>query len=504
MQRADLDTLQPSYQQAQHLWAAYFGEQFGRDLPRLMVVGWDIPGVCDVDAMTRVINSHLRRHDTYHSSFEIESGTIIRRTIADPDDIEFVPAPLGVMDEQQIRTRALTATPDTLQWDCFTFGVVQKADHFTFYASVDHLHIDGMSAAVIFLDIHHSYRDLTQQRELAQSTAVGYRDFTRRQHEQAANMTLESPEIREWASFAQDADGNWPSFPLPLGDALASSKGDWITVDLLSSEATEAFDTACRVAGARFSGGVIGCAALAEHQLTGNQIYRGFAPCDTRNPSLDALSAGWFASLFPVTVEIGDAEFPQVARAAQKSFDACKGLANVSLNRMLELAPLEEMGIKPPSVPPMMVSVMDFRKIESNWEGTNLGVYGDNLSMGGINMWINRYSYGTTLTISFPDNAVARASVDRYIAVLTQVFADAANVILDPAGESEQDANSCEHRLDTCMVHVGSRHHRARRPGSHQLVGARDHARDRSTQRRLLTTNLTKTAAGGPASSHSS
>jgi hypothetical protein len=96
-----------------------------------MVVGWDIPGVCDVAAMTRVINSHIRRHDTYHSFFEIENGNIFRRTIADPNDIEFVPAPLGVMDAELVRTLALTATPETLEWDCFTFGIIQKADHFT-------------------------------------------------------------------------------------------------------------------------------------------------------------------------------------------------------------------------------------------------------------------------------------------------------------------------------------------------------------------------------------
>jgi hypothetical protein len=147
----------------------------------------------------------------------------------------------------------------------------------------------------------------------------------------------------------------------------------------------------------------------------------------------------------------------------------------------------------------MMVSVMDFRKIESNWQGTNLGVYGDNLSLGGINMWINRYSYGTTLTISFPDNPVARASADRYIAVLTRVFADAANIILDPADEGDHRASSRELRLDPCVVHVRSRQHRTRRPALHEPVGAHDHTRNRSTHRRRPATNFATTATHGPA-----
>ncbi len=40
-------------------------------------------------------------------------------------------------------------------------------------------------------------------------------------------------------------------------------------------------------------------------------------------------------------------------------------------------------------------------------------------------MWINRHAEKTTVTISYPDNEIARASVGRYIAMLTQVFARA-------------------------------------------------------------------------------
>jgi mycolipenoyl-CoA---2-(long-chain-fatty acyl)-trehalose mycolipenoyltransferase / long-chain-acyl-CoA---trehalose acyltransferase len=76
----------------------------------------------------------------------------------------------------------------------------------------------------------------------------------------------------------------------------------------------------------------------------------------------------------------------------------------------------------------MMVSFLDFRKIPlaSLWEETNFGTYGDNLSRGGINLWINRHADATTVTVSFPDNSVARDSVHRYIAALTEVFTDVA------------------------------------------------------------------------------
>ena len=331
MAKADRDPLPPSFQQASHLRAAFYGRALGRQLPRLIMVSWDIPGTCDIAAMTTAINMHVRRHDTYHSSFGFEHGNIFRRTIADPEQIEFTPVSLGDMSTEEIREHAMTTTPGTLEWDCFTFGIIQKADHFTFYASVDHLHIDGMSQGIVFLDIHLAYQDLVTGREVTQADVSGYRSYAARQSERVADMDLSSPEIRDWIAFAQEADGDWPSFPLELGDTSSNHRGDLVTVELLDDEGTEAFDAACRSVGARFSGGVMACAALAEHQLTGNTTYHGFTPSDTRTPGAETLSVGWFASLFPVTVPIGDGCFGDAARAAQQSFDSNRHLGKRAL-----------------------------------------------------------------------------------------------------------------------------------------------------------------------------
>jgi mycolipenoyl-CoA---2-(long-chain-fatty acyl)-trehalose mycolipenoyltransferase / long-chain-acyl-CoA---trehalose acyltransferase len=154
-------------------------------------------------------------------------------------------------------------------------------------------------------------------------------------------------------------------------------------------------------------------------------------------------------------VAIGDGKFAEIARAAQKSFNAGKSLANVPFERVLELAPVDQLGIKLPTMPGMMVSFLDFRKIPvaEMWEQTNYGIYGDNLSHGGINMWINRHVGRTTVTISFPDNPVARKSVHRYIAALSKAFADVAKITADWIEELAHHANSS----DSCAVCAGSR-----------------------------------------------
>jgi Condensation domain len=438
--------LTPSYQRIRHLRAAYHSKAMGMQLPRLMVVAWEIPGVCDIEAMTAAINAHVRRHDAYHDWFAFEGGAIVRRMIDNPEVIDFVPTDFGPMDTEQIRTHALTTTPETLQWDCFTFGIVEHADSFTFYASVDHLHIDGMSAGLIFVDIHLMYQHLSQTGDEATILpgVASYRSYAARQHQKVASLTASSPGIQDWIEFARDTQGDWPSFPLPVDDAGVTNKGDFLTVDLLDAAETEAFESACRAAGARFSGGVLACAAMADHEFTGTETYHGFTSYDTRTPGIDSMTVGWFANLVPITVPICTATFAEAARAAQESFDDAKHLAGVPVERALELAGPQLSGIKPPTARAMMVSFMDFRNIPAAdlFEQTNFGTYADNLSHGGINLWINRQNDKTTATISFPDNAQARKSVHRYLAALIQAFAYALKTTSDWMDVVAEHANS--------------------------------------------------------------
>lgn len=439
----------PSYQRARHLRTAYDAAATGRQLPRLMVVAWDVPGVCDVAAMTATINTHVRRHDTYHDAFEFADGVVVRRTIDDPGVIDFAPMEFGYLTPEEIREHALTTTPGTLEWDCFTFGIVQHTDHFSFYASVDHLHIDGMSAGLIFFDIHLTYQAIADG---AAGPAIfpqtaSYHGYTRRQHDKLAGLTLASPEVEAWVEFARDTAGEWPSFPLPLGANEVDTAGDFVTVDLLDAAQTESFDTACHAAGARFSGGALACAALTEHELTGDDTFHGFTPYDTRTPALDSMTVGWFASLIPVTVPTVAGSFPEAARAAQESFDGARHLAAVPLDRAIELADPRGVWIQPPTARAMMVSFIDFRAVPAAdlLDANNFGTYADNLSHGGINLWINRHADKTTATISFPDNAEARASVQHYLEALIRSFARAVKTTSDWVDAVAAHAN-CGHR----------------------------------------------------------
>ena len=437
MARAEVDPMAPSFQQAQHLRTAYEARTNGREVPRLIMAAWDIDGWCDIAAMTDAINAHIRRHDSYHSAFDVTAEAITRRTVDAAERLEFVPTALGFLDQDAIRTLVQTATPGTLEWDCFTFGVIQKPDHFTVYANVDHLHSDGTSAGLIYREINLTYRALVDGLASTLPPTAGYRDFTARQNLHVGAMTLDSRPIKDWVDFARDAGADWPNFPLGLGDTSTGGEGGIVTVELLNGDETEEFNAACRAAGTRFSGGVMACAALADHELTGAEIFHGLTPSDTRSDDAQSASVGWYASLFPVSVPVGDGNFAQMARAAQKSFDANKHLSAVAFKRVLDLASHEELGLTPSDRPSMMVSLLDFRALVDA-EADRFGIYLDNLSHGGINTWIVRHADQTTLTVSFPETPEARHSVHDYIGVLRGAFTDITEFTPDWLEESAE------------------------------------------------------------------
>jgi hypothetical protein len=202
-----------------------------------------------------------------------------------------------------------------------------------------------------------------------------------------------------------------------------------VVVPLMDEEQTARFESNCAYAGARFSGGVFACAALAEYELTGAEVYYGITPYDTRCTPDEYMTPGWFASFIPVTVPVREISFGDVARAAQDSFDSAKDLGNVPFDRVLELAP-SELGLRNPERDVPMLSYIDVRNIplSSEWEKLNAGIYGDSRLSDQVCMWVNRFENETTLTVSFPENPIARDSIARYIEAIQSAYSRAAAV----------------------------------------------------------------------------
>jgi hypothetical protein len=429
---APVSDIPVSYQQDQHIRGYRNHVAQGTDMARLNIPAWDIPGQCDVRAMTHVINSYVRRHDTYHSWFEYldgdgaSAGTVVRHTVRSAKDIKLVPTDHGEVSAAQWREHVL-ATPDPLTWDCFHFGVIQRDDHFTFYISVDHVHTDAMFMGLVLVEIHMMYAALVDGLPPLQLPPAGsYGDYCVRQRDYTAGLTLDTPEVQGWVEFFQNNDGTMPCFPLPLGDFSVPCSGDMMTVQLLDARQAEKFESACMDAGARFSGGVFACAAVAERQLTGIDIYHIITPTTTRNGQAEFMTTGWFTGLVPMSVPVGS--FGETARAAQKAFDTGMPMKDVPHDRVFELAEGTDLGLRAPDPGVPMLSYLDAGlpplspAVIAQWEAMNGKVYSDSRSAYQVGMWVNRTAKETAVTVAFPNNPIARESVIRYVDAMKAVY----------------------------------------------------------------------------------
>jgi mycolipenoyl-CoA---2-(long-chain-fatty acyl)-trehalose mycolipenoyltransferase / long-chain-acyl-CoA---trehalose acyltransferase len=409
-----------SHMQAQHFRNYCEQVDRGLDYSRLLIVTCDIPGQCDIRAMNYVINTHLRRHDTYRSWFEYtDDKRIVRHTMTNPADIEFTPTEHGEMTVQELRD-LLVAAPDPRQWDCFRFGVVQSADRFTMYVSIDHLHMDAMFVVVALMEFHMMYSTLVAGNPpIPLADAGSYDDFCIRQHEYLSTLTLDNPQVRAWTEFAENNNGSFPDFPLPLGDPLVPCGADLYTITLMNEEQTARFEAACVQADARFIGGVMACAALADHEFTGADTYYGLTPTDARSSPADFMTAGWFTGLIPITIPI-EASFGDCARAAQACFDAGEATAKVPFYRVLELAPsltwprhnFPVVNFFDAGAPPFSLLVT------ADLGAMNIGIYSDGRYSYQMSIFVVRLENETAVSILAPENPIARESVARWAAAM--------------------------------------------------------------------------------------
>lgn len=426
VRQAPVSSVPVSFMQSQHLRNYHERTAAGLNFSRQIIATCELPGRCDVAAMNHALNAYLRRHDTFRSWFEhVGDGQFVRRAISDPADIEFAPIEHGTMTVDETRAHVV-AIPNPLEWGCFTFGVVQSESHFTFFAAMDHVHGDATLIGTTMLEANGMYAALSGGGDpLALPDAGSYDEFCAGERQYTSTLTVDSPRVRAWIEFAENNNGGFPEFPLPLGDPSESNSSDMVFELLMDAEQTERFESACTAVGARFVGGLFACIALVEHEFTGALTYYGLTPRDSRKGSDNFMTQGWFTGLVPIVVPIAAASFGEAAWAAQDSFDSGLHLSKVPYYRVLELAPW--LNWPQPNFPvtnflhggaaPLnaVLAAADLGL------ANNIGIYSDGRYSYQLTIYIFRHGEGTAMAIMYPDNPVAQKSVVRYMEAMKSV-----------------------------------------------------------------------------------
>lgn len=423
---APVSSVPVSYMQRQHLRNYCDRTTAGLNFSRQIIASCEVAGQCDISAMDHAVNAYLRRHDTFRSWFEqTAAGEFQRHAIADPADIEFAPIEHGDMTIDEIHAHVV-AIPNPLEWGCFTFGIIQNEEHFTFFAAMDHVHGDATLIGTTMLEANGMYSALAGSGQALTLPDTGsFDDFCVRERDHTSTLTVESPEVRAWIDFAEANNGGFPEFPLPLGDPSKSTSSEMTSEVLMDFAQTERFDSACKVAGARFVGGLFACQAQVEHELTGTLTYYGLTPRDSRTPTDNFMTQGWFTGLIPITIPIGAASFGDAAWAAQSSFDANLNMARVPYYRVLELAPW--LSWPEPNFPVTNFLHGDAAPLNAILAAAdlglanNIGIYPDGRFSYQLTIYLFRYGEGTVMAIMHPDNPVAKKSVARYMKAVKDV-----------------------------------------------------------------------------------
>jgi hypothetical protein len=432
---APVSTVPPSYEQEQHLRAFRACENRQEEMARLLIVVWEETGQCDLRAMSHVVTSHLRRHDTYHSWFEERGDTMLRHVLTDPAVIQMEPITLGELSAEEWQQHVME-TPSPFTWDCFRFGILQRATGFTCFVSIDHLHADATVIAFLMEEIHAGYRAALDGEAPPRHAPPGrYVDYCVSQRLRADKAVLTDPDVEEWVAFLARNGGRMPPFPLQLGVLDDRCLAEYVTLDVVDAAGMTDFESACHASGARVIGGLLACAALTERHLAGNLRYSVVTPTTTRKSPEAFRTTGWCVGVVPIDFEVGAQGFAQLAVSAQRVFDERLGLANMPIERVLELAAaLPE--IRPAATGGVMLSYMDANlpplsaHIARSWHQAKGRVYINQGMAAQVALWFFRTQRGLTLTAAYPANVTARSSMLRYVDALAGTCREAAGVAL--------------------------------------------------------------------------
>ncbi|MBJ7288450.1 condensation domain-containing protein [Williamsia sp.] len=429
---APIHPVPPSHQQEEYLRAARRNEDAGFRFSRLCLISFDLEGPLDVDAMTRTVNEFVSRHDTFLSYFSLEPSGQIARHVVDADVVDFVPTQYGHFgDSQSIRDHVQAKTPGPFNWDCLTFGTIEREGNFTIYFAVDHLNSDGISQALACVDLIALYGSHVSGNPHGLAPAGSYIDYCRREREGTQELTVDDPQVSQWIELLEQNGGHLPTFPLDLGvGSEGYTRSALRTVRIMDEVSAQRIEDVCRALGAGFNSAVLAVAGITAHEFTGSDSYFGMTPKSTRTTPAEFNAVGWFTNLIPVPVDItSESTFTSVVADTQSSYERGKTLSEVSLHRIVELIPDDSpVQVGPGWVVPM-VSYIDIRKLPGAqmFDHINGGVFGNRGSSEEVFLWVNRFPEYTVMTLMYPGTVEADESISRYIDKILQIFSSVAD-----------------------------------------------------------------------------
>lgn len=303
-----------------------------------------------------------------------------------------------------------------LGWPQVVFATVEGSGGVTVFVGADHGIVDGYTLAMIPGQIRGHLAGRAE--ELAGPTFL---DFGAAEPNLVDRLPGRPEHADHWRTLLRGGRGGTPAFPLPLGSGetphTQCSTDHW----LLDAPAAERFAAASRAGGGSTAAGLLACLALAAAKATGRRQLSMVTLANTR-PEPWRTAPGWFVGLQPVRIATAPgaafADTVALAAAELRRHRPGPGSSLPHLDRLLRRR------IRPRFV----VSYLDVRRVAGTPPQQEDRMLRSRIHRPAeVYLWLTRSERGVHLTTRFPDTAVARANVARFVLATTHTAARVAD-----------------------------------------------------------------------------
>ena len=434
-----------------HIRGSHVARRAGHPHTAYLGSGIELPGSPDTSALSRALESFVRRHPVLRLWFGISDQQVTGHLV-DGADIEFMVSDDGVLDTPEditdhLRNRfELEASAESFPG--FAFGAIVAENSFALFLGCDHAISDGVSQALALeeiVELYHRHRrdDGLDDRDLDDHGLDdeglndeidgngGYLEYVALEAAITGAHLAGTPLSNAWQELFAGHDFQMPRFPLDLGLAPGESAPVApFAVSILDSDELSAFETACAAAGGKFIDGVYAAVAITDHELGGADDYFAMTVLNTRAVAPKfATAQGWFCSFAPVEFGVaGVTCFSDLIAPAQSGRRRAKELGSVPT--AAALTALAAAGATPEAVVtvPNMLSYIDFRWFpgQDRPEYRTAVMFTGEGRTANASMWINRDAEELYIGSQIPATPFAREQTQRYFRHLRGVFRDIA------------------------------------------------------------------------------
>ncbi|MFI1256111.1 condensation domain-containing protein [Streptomyces netropsis] len=291
-----------------------------------------------------------------------------------------------------------------LGWPQVVFATVEGAGGVTVFAGADHGIVDGYTLAMIPGQI----RGLLAGRA-ENIPGLTFLDFGAEERSLVDRLPMGPEHTDHWRTLLCETHDKTPAFPLPLGASevplTQRSAYRW----LLDGPATTRFAAASRAGGGTTAAGLLACLALGAAKVAGERHLSVVSLANTR-PDQWRAAPGWFVGLHPVRIPTAPgAAFTDTLAFAAAELRRRRPGPGSSLPHISQVLRRE-------IHPRFVVSYLDVRRVVGTPpQQEDMMLRSRIHSPAEVYVWLTRSDRGVHVSTRFPDTAVARANVERFV-----------------------------------------------------------------------------------------